>query len=289
MALPSQGNPLTWLAALGSRHHMISGAACHSHGKKEAPMRAVVILLSLALLSVPASAEPTDVTVRVLAKDSKFVGTSMGGMRIVLRDAHTGEIVATGVTEGGTGDTRLIMHEDRGSRAQLSDESAAKFIARLDLDEPRLIEAEAFGPIGQPQAAVRVLSTQWVVPGRGLTGGDGWVLELPGLAVDVLAPPAHVRIPEKTAAVDLRANVLMMCGCPIEPGGLWDADKLEVKAIVKRNGARVGETELAFAGETSQFAGKVAVDAPGNYEIIVFAHDRSNGNTGLDRTTFIAQ
>jgi hypothetical protein len=42
-----------------------------------------------------ASAEQTEIIVRVLAKDSKFVGTSMGGMRIILR-AHTGEILATG-------------------------------------------------------------------------------------------------------------------------------------------------------------------------------------------------
>jgi len=192
------------------------------------------------------------------------------------------------VTQGGTGDTRLIMHEDRGARAILSDDSAAKFTATLDLDEPRLIEAEAYGPLGQPQAAAPVLSTQWVVPGRGITGGDGWVLEVPGFAVDVLSPPAHVRIPAKEAKVPVTANVVMMCGCPIEPEGLWDADKLEVKAIVKRNGERIGEVDLAYAGKTSQFAGEVPVETPGLYEVIVYAHDPGNGNTGLDRTTFIA-
>jgi hypothetical protein len=46
--------------------------------------------------------------------------------------------------------------------------------------------------------------------------------------------------------------------------------------------------DLSFAGETSQFATKVPVEAPGDYEVIVFAHDPRNGNTGLDRTTFIA-
>ena len=253
-------------------------------------MRAFVIILSLAVLTAPAvaSAEQTEITVRVLAKDSKFVGTSMGGMRIILRDAHTGEILATGLTQGGTGNTKLIMHEDRGRRAQLADKSAAKFTATLDLDEPRLIEAEAYGPLGQPQAATRVLSTQWVVPGRGISGGDGWVLDLPGLVVDVLAPPAHIRLPAETTEVVLRANVVMMCGCPIEPKGLWDADKLEVKAIVKRNGERIAQLDLAYAGETSQFATKVPVEAPGDYEVIVFAHDPRNGNTGIDRTTFIA-
>ena len=28
--------------------------------------------------------------------------------------------------------------------------------------------------------------------------------------------------------------------------------------------------------------------APGDYEVIVFAHDPNNGNSGVDRTTFIA-
>ena len=253
-------------------------------------MRALTIAFSLAGLLAPtvASAEQTEIIVRVLAKDSKFVGTSMGGMRIILRDAHTSEILATGLTQGGTGNTKLIMHEDKGRRAQLADDSAAKFIATLDLHEPRLIEAEAYGPLGQPQAAVRVVSTQWVVPGRGISGGDGWVLDLPGLVVDVLAPPAHIRLPEETTEVDLRANVIMMCGCPIEPRGLWDADKLEVKAIMNRNGKRIGQWDLAYAGETSQFATKVPVDAPGDYEIVVYAYDPSNGNTGVDRTTFIA-
>jgi hypothetical protein len=252
-------------------------------------MRAVIAALSLASLCVPAiaSAEPTEITVRVLAKDSKFIGTSMGGMRIVLRDAHTGEILASGLTQGGTGDTALIMHENRGARAKLSDEQAAKFTATLDLDEPRLVEAEAYGPLGQPQSAARALATQWVVPGRGISGGDGWVLELPGFVVDVLAPPAHVRVGRDAEAVEVRANVVMMCGCPIEPQGLWDADKIEVKAIVKRNGERVGDLDLAFAGEASQFATKVPIDAPGMYEVIVYAYDPANGNTGLDRTTFI--
>jgi len=80
---------------------------------------------------------------------------------------------------------------------------------------------------------------------------------------------------------------VMMCGCPIEPGGLWDADKLEVKAIVKHNGEEVKKLDLDFAGETSQFAVKVPIGEPGFYEVIVYAHDPGNGNTGLDRTTFI--
>lgn len=241
------------------------------------------------LLPATVSAEPTDITVRVLSKDAKFIGTSMGGMRITLRDGHTGEVLATGVTSGGTGDTDLLMHDNRGRRAQLSDDSAAKFETTVDIDEPRFIEVEAYGPLGQPQAAHSVTSTQWVVPGAHIKGGDGWVLELPGFVVDILGPPAHIKLPDGTAKVDVRANVIMMCGCPIAPDGLWDANGLDVKAIIKRDGKTVETVDMPFAGETSQFATTLPIKEPGVYDVTVYAHDPGNGNTGLDRTTFIVR
>ena len=146
----------------------------------------------------------------------------MGGARVVLRDAQTGEILSQGVTEGSTGDTKRIMLPEGGARAIRADDGAAKYVATLDLDAPRLIEVEAYGPLAQPQAAHRVTSTQWVVPGRHISGGDGWVLELPGYVVDVLAPPAHVKLPADTSTVSLRANVALMCGsapsCPAACG-----------------------------------------------------------------------
>lgn len=253
---------------------------------------ASLIVFSLAAVSVPgfsgtASAEPTEITVRVLGKDSKFIGTSMGGARVILRDAETREILAKGVTSGSTGDTEKIMHEDRGARALLSSKGSAHFTARLDLDEPRLIEAEAYGPLAQAQGANRASATQWVVPGAHITGGDGWVLELPGYVVDVLDPPAHVKLPPDTTKVQLRANVALMCGCPITPGGLWDADKLTVKALVTKNGEKQSPVDLVYAGQTSQFKGSVPVFGAGVYDVTVYAHSPETGNTGLDRTTFI--
>ena len=108
--------------------------------------------LSLTLLAVTAvRAEPTEVSIRVLSKDAKFIGSSMGGMRITLRDAMTGEILATGVTSGGTGNTKLLMHKDGGRRAVMVDEKAGGFHTTLDLEEPRLIEVEAYGPLAQLQ------------------------------------------------------------------------------------------------------------------------------------------
>jgi hypothetical protein len=79
----------------------------------------------------------------------------------------------------------------------------------------------------------------------------------------------------------------MMCGCPIEPKSMWDADKFEVQAIVSLGGKPVTRLAMTYAGETSQFAASVPVDAPGTYDVLVYAYDPANGNTGADRTTFI--
>jgi hypothetical protein len=132
-----------------------------------------------------------------------------------------------------------------------------------------------------------VSAVQWVVPGKHITGGDGWLLEMPGFVVDVLAPPTHLKLKGTPQAVELKANVTMMCGCPIKPDGLWDANRYEVKALIKRNGEPAGEISLNYTGSTSQFAGKLKVEQPGTYEAIVYAYDPNNGNTGLDKVTFI--
>ena len=58
-------------------------------------------------------------------------------------------------------------------------------------------------------------------------------------------------------------------------------------ALIKHNGEQLPPVDLAFAGETSQFKGAVPVSGPGLYDVTVYAHNPANGNTGLDRTTFI--
>jgi hypothetical protein len=261
----------------------------------------VLALSGLAALAVPAStraqaqagtesavtATPTTIDVRVIAKGANFIGTSMGGVSVTIEDADTGELLAHGTARGSTGDTGRIMKESHVRPRVLSTEGASKFSATLDLAAPRRIRVTALGPLAQRQAANEVSATQWVVPGKDLTGGDGLLLEMPGFAVDVLSPPSHSRLGEAT--VRLAANVTMMCGCPIEPGGLWDADGLEVAAIVYRNGERVATVPLAYAGSTSQFAIDWTAPESGTYEAVVYAYDPSNGNTGLDRTTFIVQ
>lgn len=260
----------------------------------------LVLLLTVPTFTTSSFAESTDVTVRVLSKGAKFVGTSMGGVLITLRNADTSELLAEGVTAGGTGDTQRIMidrHDRHGVRAT---DGSAQFTASLDIDDPVRLEVTAFGPLGQRQAAATVSATQWVVPGKPINGGDGFLLELPGLIVDVLAPAAH-SVHATSGAVagegaspltlQVDANVTMMCGCPLTPGGLWDTETFEVRARVKHNGERKPalDFDLTYAGSASQFSGQLQATEGGVYEITVYGYQAENGNTGLDTVTVIVR
>ena len=252
--------------------------------------KSVLLGLSIVLLATTSAlAVPTHLTVRVKAKDAKFVGTSMGGALITISDGLTGEVLITGRTAGGTGDTTRIMKTPVARGAPMSDETAADFSATLDLDEPRLIEVSAYGPLANRQAANRVSATQWVVPGKHITGGDAWMLELSGFAVDVQAPATHTQLKGLPQAVTLQANVTMMCGCPLTPGGVWDASKMEVSALLRKDGKRVGILPLEYAGTSSQFSATWQVRETGVYEAMVYAYDPANGNTGVDSVTFIVR
>lgn len=255
-------------------------------------LRGTVAFAILAFLSVvPVQAEPTGITVRVKSKDAKFVGSSMGGALVTIRNADTGELLAKGVTAGTTGNTDRIMRRPTERGAVLADDMSARFTTELDLAEPTLLEIKAYGPLVRRQSAASVAVTQWAVPGKHLVAGDGVLLELPGLALAILSPPAHTTIAAGAlpAKVEIRANLVMMCGCPVEPGGLWDAGKFEVRTVVQRNGTPFGEVPLAYAGETSLFRGSLDLKSPGVYQIMVYAFDPANGNTGLDRTTVVVQ
>lgn len=250
-------------------------------------MKALRVHLALAALAMPAAAlaEPTDLTIRVISLGGKFVGSTMGGVDITVHDVRTGRILAHGRTAGSTGDTARIMKGGPRNTA-VADESAAAYRARIDIDEPTLVEVQAHGPLAQPQAAVRVTAQQWVIPGRHVTQGDGWVLEMPGLVVDVVEPAAHHRT-GSGRTVRLAANVALMCGCPIEPGGSWDAARYDVRATVTRDGGKASEIPLVYAGRTGLFAGELPIEAKGGHVVTVTAVDRTTGAAGVDGTSFI--
>ena len=229
----------------------------------------------------------TVIEVRVISKRAKFVGTSMGGAHVTLRDALTGELLTEGTTQGSTGDTKRIMTAAPRQGDVMATADAASYTAELHLEKPRKIEVAATGPVAQQQSATSVSQTQWVVPGKHITEGDAWLLELRGLVVDVLEPPTHVKLQGTPREVKLSANVTMMCGCPIGPDLPWKPDEFEVRAILRRDGDRVGTVQMEYAGKASQFEGTVQVEKPGAYQVTVYAYEPANGNTGLDHVTFI--
>jgi hypothetical protein len=255
-------------------------------------MKTVISLMfaaTMLLVHTLSYAVPTTITVRVISKGAKFVGTSMGGVQITIQDALTKAVLAAGTTQGSTGNTDRIMKASTHRNAVLADAASARFTATIDINQPTWIEVRAYGPLAQIQSANTVSSTQWVIPGKHIDGGDAWLLELPGFVVDILAPPAHSTIKESPQTVRIEASVTMMCGCPIIPGGLWDAGKYEVSALVKKDGKDLESVPLAFAGTTSQFTGSIPVRGPGVYEVAVYAYDASNGNTGIDKVTYIVE
>lgn len=247
-------------------------------------LRVMPVVAAIGLLAANAGAEPTHVTVRVLAKDAKFIGTGMGGAMVEIRNADTGEVLASGLTQGGTGDTGLIMNKPR-ERGQLIAQGAALFAATLDIAEPTRIQVSAEGPMGMPESANRVSLSQWLLPGKHLDNGDGVVLEIPGFALQTLAPAAGASLlagDDVTVAV----KMVMMCGCPITPGGLWDADKIELSASVLFDGKPLGEWPLQFAGEASVFHVQLPAAGAGDYQVLVTAYDTVTGNTGLQRVSY---
>ena len=227
---------------------------------------ALPLLFTLAF-ALSTAAAPTTVTVRAVSRDAKVLGDGVGGARITIREVESGRVLATGIQQGNTGETKRIMQEPRARNAVVyATEGAAAFRVTLDLEGPTKVEVIAEGPLKYPQAMQRVSKTMWLVPGRHLEG-EGILLEIPGFIVDVLpSTPPNVRV-----------KVTMSCGCPTEPGGMWNADDIAVTARVLPDGKPV---TLKYAGEPSTYEGSLGDLAAGAYDVEVLAVDRVTENAG---------
>ncbi len=111
---------------------------------------AFAILIFVSPLIAQTGGKETKVMIRAIARDAKVIGTHVGGARITVKDAATGEILAQGIQQGGTGDTDVIMKKPhtRGMTV-FSAGDASGFLAVLHLDKPTVVEISAEGPLGQ--------------------------------------------------------------------------------------------------------------------------------------------
>jgi hypothetical protein len=114
------------------------------------------------------------------------------------------------------------------------------------------------------------------------------MVEMPGLVVDALEPAAGARL-KAGDEITLTANIVMLCGCPVTRGGLWDADKMEVIASIKSPGVPAVAVTLEPTAEASRFAGRLKLESRGVYQIAISAHDPVSGNSGADFTAITAE
>ncbi len=240
--------------------------------------------LMLLVANAHARAEPTEVVVRVISEDAKFIGDSMGGAEVVLRDASSGRVLARGMTAGGTGDTARIMQAN-GRSPLIATPGAAAFTAQVDIDRPTLVDLEVSGPIDRPGSKIRIVSQRWIMPGQPVKIGDGWVVELPGLAISPSARFVEGGSADTGRSIAISANVELLCGCPITPSGLWDAKDYQVTASLWQRGRRVSEAQLAFVQAPGGFAGQMAAPAKGRYRIYINARNVVTGNSGVTELT----
>lgn len=242
--------------------------------------RTLGLLIALLTLAPPLHAEPTPVKIHVISQDGKFIGDSMGGAEVILRDAESGRVIAKGITRGGTGDTARIM-ESAGRSPLRASSDAANFSATLDLARPTLIRLEARAPMGHPGSVQRVSAERWLIPGQQLADGNGWTVEMPGLVVEL------VSVPERPRAGDpimIDARITLMCGCPITPGGIWNADDYEVEALVYRRGRLVQRARLPFTASPGRFSKAIRFGDKGAHTLVIAARNRKSGNSGLFQT-----
>ena len=239
----------------------------------------LALLPLLLLFSGLSLAEPTQIMVRAKAVDAKYIGTSVGGVRVVVEDAETGEVLDEGWINGNTGNTDTLIKNPISRGQTLTDDNTAGYLATVDIDAPRLLRFKLIGPYGFRQSLQEATVTSWVVPGKHLLG-DGITLSMPGFIVD-----AWTQVLEG-GKVEFYTKASLLCGCPITKDGPWRPDNYEVNVILMQNEKQVAEIPLTFTGPMGMFSGKTEIKTSGHYKAIVYLVDPTTGNVGVDRTMF---
>ena len=253
------------------------------------------------------SAAKTSILVRVQARGGKFLADDIGGAEVTVRDAHTGERLGGGLVQGtdsGNLSGKFVASASQSAVVTpgapgkppviqwlVPDAVTSGLALELPLIRPTLLAVAAYGPLGGLQSAQRVESSTWALPGQSLDQGPGFVIELPGLVVQVMSPPTHLEIPSLPAVITFQAKVTMMCGCQIAPGQPWVPSDFVVTAAIGLVGqAPSAVVPLVFEGSApSLFAGTYHLSQAGYFQAVVSATQRSTGNLGTALVTFFVQ
>ena len=233
--------------------------------------------------------QPTVVLVRVVAHGAMVLGREVGGARVTITEVATGQILATGLQEGGSGDQNQIMRTPHMIEEPVySSRPSAVFTTTLQLHKPTLVEISAEGPLAYPAASQKTSKTLLVIPGQDLTH-DGIVLHLHGYLIQIERPTP----PEPLIAKDdvkLRASVRTLSGSLVRPHGDWDSRKIRIYGEVLI-GDRIIERLQMFYDEGSRtfeapFFVPPSKDVPDGITLRVIAMDLSTGNSGMDQSYY---
>lgn len=237
-----------------------------------------MITLAATVLAPVAAAEttlaPTGLKVLVRANDAKFIGSGVGNLNVVVRNAATGELLAGGAITGPTGDTRALMQEPQTRGHTAVEGAPASFQAELALARPTRVEVSVTGPLAVAQSIQATAVTLWMIPGQDRVE-QPLILHLPGLITQLLDYTLDA------GRLDLRASVTMICGCPITEGGLWPASDFRATVQLYREDELLAEGPLAFTGTDNEFAGTLDLPGTGDFEMVIHAYQVSTGNAGV--------
>ncbi len=169
----------------------------------------VDIIFLLAPPSISAEKMTTKVIVRVVARDAQVIGSGVGGALVRIKNLETGEIVAEGKQEGGTGSTDRIMVQPRQRGETIYGTfGSAFFEAKIPLERPTHVEIYAEAPLAYPQSIQKGSKTLILIPGKHILG-EGVVIELNGLIVNILSPSPKESLKKGERAL-VRAEIRML-------------------------------------------------------------------------------
>ena len=139
----------------------------------------------------------------------------------------SGQILASGLQQGDSGDQNQIMRTPRLMGEPIySSRASAAFTTTVELTHPILVDITAEGPLAYPASAQLVTTRTWLIPGQDMTH-DGIVLALYGYIVQIEHPKSGEPLIAKDDVI-LRASVRTLSGALVRPHGDWDSRKVQI-------------------------------------------------------------